>query len=49
MPLGPIDCNAYLHTTLIFPNLFTYTPKSFDAGLRYGIISSIAFEYVICY
>ena len=28
----------YLHTTLAFPNLFTYTPKSFDAGLIHILI-----------
>ena len=25
--LGPIDCNVCLHTTLLFPIFFTYTPK----------------------
>ena len=35
--LGPIDCNVCLHTTLLFPIFFTYTPKSFDAGLRVWI------------
>ena len=26
VPLGHIDCRACLHVTLVFPNLFAYTP-----------------------
>ena len=41
-----IDCNVYLHTTMVFPNLFTCAPKSFDAGLTHWTLGDVTVTHL---